>query len=421
MSFDIIGTPTEAVTGTTHSHTTDALTLKGDLIHLQAVVDGGLITMVPDDSTDLIFLASTAHIRHTADTLGKQSWWAVADTDGEVTYDLTGVNGSVKSTQTIYRNSIGGGTWDLDSIVTSNTLAGGSFNMNGVTSLDNSLVVFSTCHDSNSGVTTPPPSMTPAAPNPTGGDSVGLRSYFEDITSGKAESQTIVYTGTDKIIGDLSVFTYTIESSDISGAVSVTLDDSTVNAVGQVGENVTGTVSETLADVSASISGQVGDDVTGTISETLNDVSGNVSGTVGDVITGTISKILTDTFSNILGQVGENVTGVISETLGNTSVNSLGQVGEDIAGSVSSTLDDTAINAFAVTGPIVTGIISVSLDNVSGNILGQTGTNTADENDLSLSSNFGFEDINLSTLFGLSDLSFSVQLEVTDINLTGDL
>lgn len=205
MSFDIIGTPTEAVAGTTHSHVTDALMLTGDLILLQAAVDGGAVTMTPN----AIFDEMTIHIRH-AGGLGKQSWWAVADTDGEVTYDLTGVNSSIKSTQTIYRNSIGGGTWALAGINSSNTDSGGSFTLGGVNSVDDSLHLFSTSHDDNSGVTTHPVGMTAAAPNPTGGDTIGLRSYFEDITSGAAESQTIVYSGNDSIIGDIAVFTYTI-------------------------------------------------------------------------------------------------------------------------------------------------------------------------------------------------------------------
>jgi len=224
MSFTKVGS-TEKVTGTTHSHTTHVNTLIGDLIHLQAVVDGGSVTMTPD----AIFGEATIHLRHTVQVLGKQSWWAVAIADGETTYDLTGVNSSIKSTQTVYRNSIGGGTWALGSINDDNTSSGGSFTLGGVTSLDNSLVVFSTTHDDNAGVTTPPSSMTEAAPNPTGGDTVGLRSYFEDITTGKAESQNIVYASSDAIIGDLSVFTYTISggAADIEMDIAQTLNSFT--------------------------------------------------------------------------------------------------------------------------------------------------------------------------------------------------
>lgn len=205
MAFTFIGSD-EFVSGASRDHVTDASTLIGDLVILRICTDGGSIT----PTVDVDFDEATGNLRHTGDTLGKQTWWLVADANGETTYTISGLNNSVKSTLTVYRNTIGGGTWALDSIVTSNTLTGGSFTMTGVTSVDDSLLLFSSSHDDNSGVTTPPPGMTVAAPNPTGGDTIGLRSYFEDITSGAAESQTIIYTATDAIIGDLAVFTYTI-------------------------------------------------------------------------------------------------------------------------------------------------------------------------------------------------------------------
>lgn len=222
MSFIKIGS-TEDVTGASRDMVTNASTLIGDIVVLRICVDGGSIT----PTVDVDFTEMTGNLRHTGDTLGKQSWWLVADANGETTYTISGLNSSVKVTQTVYRNTIGGGTWALDSIVTSNTLTGGSFTMSGVTSVNDSLLLFSSSHDNNSAVTTPPPGMTEAAPNPTGGDTIGLRSYFEDITSGAAESQTIVYTGTDAILGDLAVFTYTI-----AGGESITADSGSYSYTG---------------------------------------------------------------------------------------------------------------------------------------------------------------------------------------------
>lgn len=136
----------------------------------------------------------------------------------------------------------------------------------------------------------------------------------------------------------------------VTGTINLTLDNTTISSVGQVGSDVSGTINITLSDVTQNASGQVGNDVSGSISITLDDSQALISGQVGSDISGVISITLSDDLSSSAGQVGSGVSGSMLYTNISDTMTAAGTVAISVSGSINYTLEDDFMIASGIGG-----------------------------------------------------------------------
>jgi trimeric autotransporter adhesin len=176
------------------------------------------------------------------------------------------------------------------------------------------------------------------------------------------------------------------DSGEVSGTVSITLDNTTLSGqgtttvLGSVGltlgsttlaangtTTVVGTLSRTLDDTTLSASGSVGAAVSGDVVVTLDSVTLSASGTT--TIIGTVSTTLAAT--TLAAQGTTTILGTVSSTLGDTTLAANGSIGGAVSGSLSITLADTTLSSQGTT--TVVGTINSILADAT---LASNGTST---------------------------------------------
>lgn len=143
---------------------------------------------------------------------------------------------------------------------------------------------------------------------------------------------------------------YTEAVSEITGSLSATLSDMTLNGSGEVA--IMGELSGTLSDITLSAAGEGTQTITGSLEAVLNDISAEASGEVG--ITGSLSATLEAITANGTGTVA--ITGSLSATLGAVSLSAQNGVLE-AKGLI--TLSDVQANGIVLADVQFNGVITV--------------------------------------------------------------